>query len=86
MIAETISQSQAVQGFNNGKGSIFYQLGAEDAAVLTNLHGSFGFCYLGKLNRTPKFRGVTATQAVANALKAGRNILFTDQRPTLKTP
>ncbi len=83
---EVITQSQAVQNFNNGNGSIFYQLEGGEPAVLVNLYGSFGFCYLGKLNRTPKFRGTTATLAVANALKSGRNVVFTHHRPKLQTP
>ena len=83
---ETITQAQAVQDFNNGRGSIFYHKEGGETAILVNLYGSFGFCYLGKLNRTPKFRGTTATLAVANAIKAGRNVLFTTHRPKIETP
>ena len=81
----TIPQSQAVQAFNNGKGTLFYETNGTPA-LLVNLHGSFGFCYLYRLNRTPKFRGVTASQAVANALKAGRNVVFTDRVPRIELP
>lgn len=86
MNPETISRSRAVELFNNGRGNLFYQLQAGEPAILVNLHSSFGFCYLGKLNRPPKFRGVTASQAVENALKAGRNVIFTDNKPHIETP
>lgn len=86
MNPDAITQSDAVRAFHHGKGNILYQLDGGSPAVLMNLHGNFGFCYLHKLQAVPKFRGVTASQAVANALKAGREVMFTDQPVRIPTP
>jgi len=83
---ETIDFKETARQFNAGRVSVGYQMHSGGIALLFNLGGKFGFCYLGQPNRSPKFQGITATQAIENALKAKREIILTTVKPTLTIP
>ena len=86
MITETIDYRETARQFNSGKVSVGYQMSSGGIALLFNLGGKYGFCYLGQPNRSPKFQGITATQAIENALKAKRDVILTTVKPTLIIP